>query len=118
MKLFYGKEISKYGLQHGKVDYYCLSKCFQSVICNNIEEIDPSIFENVVNGEIDEQTTIFQYYLIDENGKFVLKHKTNEIVMYSELLDCYVWGVTHCGTSWDCVLTEIPINDETTREVA
>ena len=36
--------------------------------------------------------------------------ETNEIVFYSEDLDMYLWGVTHYGTSWDYVLTDIKID--------
>ena len=34
----------------------------------------------------------------------------NEIVYYNETLDLYLWGVTHYGTSWNCVLTSIAID--------
>ena len=51
---------------------------------------------------------IFQYYIIDENGAEILKDYTDEIVMYNAELDMYVWCVTHWGTSWDYVLTDIP----------
>ena len=36
--------------------------------------------------------------------------KAHEIVYYSEELDLYIWGVTHYGTSWDYVLTDIKCN--------
>ena len=35
---------------------------------------------------------------------------TDEILFYNETLDMYVWGVTHCGTSWNYVLTDIKLN--------
>ena len=53
---------------------------------------------------------IFQYYIISDNGAEILKDYTNEIVFYNEALDMYVWGVTHWGTSWDYVLTDIKLN--------
>ena len=53
---------------------------------------------------------IFQYYIISDNGAEILKDYTNEIVFYNEALDMYVWGVTHWGTSWDYVLTDIRLN--------
>lgn len=56
---------------------------------------------------------IFQYYIIDSNGADICK-EFGEIVFYNEELDMYVWGVTHYGTSWDYVLTNIPCE----REVA
>ena len=51
---------------------------------------------------------IFQYFIIDDNGADILKRETNEIVLYNAELDMYVWCVTHWGTSWDYVLTNIP----------
>lgn len=67
---------------------------------NRLEEID----------ELNDShyAEIFQYYIIDENGAEILKDYTDEIVMYNAELDMYVWCVTHWGTSWDYVLTDIP----------
>lgn len=53
---------------------------------------------------------VFQYFIIDSNGAEILKDYTNEIVWYNEELDLHVWGITHYGTSWDCVLTDIRCN--------
>lgn len=53
---------------------------------------------------------IYQYYIISDNGAEILREWTNEIVLYNEELDLYVWGVTHWGTSWDYVLTDIQCN--------
>ena len=53
---------------------------------------------------------IFQYYIISDNGAEILKYYTDEIIFYNEELDMYVWGVTHWGTSWDYVLTDIRLN--------
>ena len=53
---------------------------------------------------------IFQYFIISDNGAEILKNYTNEIVFYNETLDMYVWGVTHCGRSWDYVLTDIRLD--------
>ena len=67
-----------------------------------------------VNGtEYDEESEnyydIFQYYIISQSGFETLQRLTDEIVFYNEELDMYVWGVTHYGTSWDYVLTDIAI---------
>ena len=53
---------------------------------------------------------IYQYYIISSGGAEILKDFTDEIVFYNEALDMYVWGVTHWGTSWDYVLTDIKLN--------
>lgn len=113
-KYFLGNEISEYGRKNGYVDYACLSKSFDAVLCNNMDKrID---FLTLENGEdYDEENNcyvdIFQWYIIDDNGYRILKEYTNEIVYYDNELDVYIWGVTHLGTSWSYVLTDIKIED-------
>ena len=125
-KYFYGVEISEYGQKNGYVDYRTLAKTFNAVLNNEIYaklwKVDRYTYGceymndfEVVNGDVvDEETEdfmeIFQYYIIDDNGADILMRETNEIVFYSEELDMYLWGVTHYGTSWDYVLTDIKID--------
>lgn len=52
---------------------------------------------------------IYQYYIISNEGARILCELTDEIVFYNEDLDMYIWGVTHWGTGWDYVLTDIPV---------
>ena len=54
---------------------------------------------------------IFTFFIVDNNGAEILK-EAGEIVYYNDDLDLYLWGVTHWGTSWDYVLTNIPIETE------
>lgn len=72
-----------------------------------IEELEGKIEE--LEEEQDYYPDIFQYYIVDYSGAEILK-ECNEIVFYNEELDMYVWGVTHWGTSWDYVLTDIKCN--------
>lgn len=125
-KYFYGVEISEYGQKNGYVDYRTLAKTFNAVLNNEIYaklwKVDRYTYGceymndfEVVNGDVvDEETEdyveIFQYYIIDDNGADILMRETNEIVFYSEDLDMYLWGVTHYGTAWDYVLTDIKID--------
>lgn len=74
---------------------------------NQIEELEEEIEE--LEEEQDNMDEIFQYYIVSDNGARLLE-EINEIVFYNEELDMYVWGVTHWGTSWDYVLTEIRCN--------
>ena len=71
------------------------------------EELQEKIEE--LEEEQDSTDEIYQYYIVSDNGAEILK-EINEIVFYNEELDMYVWGVTHWGTSWDYVLTDIPCN--------
>ena len=85
------------------------------------DESPSQILENEINilnekieeleNEQDEQPEIFQYFIVDDWGGRLLQD-INEIVFYSEKLDMYLWGVTHYGTSWEYVLTNIPIEKE------
>ena len=131
---FYGNKISDYGLENGYVDYRTFAKAFDAVLNNDImnktydigywdqesgfvdnsdeietlrekiEELEEKI-EKLEN-EQDELPEVFQWYIIDDNGARICK-EFNEIVYYNEELDMYLWGVTHWGTSWDYVLTDI-----------
>lgn len=58
--------------------------------------------------ENETEPEIFQYFIVSESGAEILE-EAGEIVFYNETLDMYVWGVTHWGTSWDYVLTNIKI---------
>lgn len=75
----------------------------------HIEQLQEQIDD--LEREQDEQPDIYQYYIISDAGYNVLKYHTNEIVWYVPALDVYVWGVTHWGTSWDYVLTNIKIEE-------
>lgn len=79
------------------------------VLMNEIVKVDHDLFDNVESGSLydaendDQIADIYQFYAITEGGYNYLKHNTNEIVLYSELLDTYFWGITHFGTPWDGV---------------
>ena len=75
-------------------------------IQNKIDELQERIDE--LKNETEPE--IFQYFIISEQGANILKEWTDEIVYYNETLDIYVWGVTHLGTSWNMVLTDIELN--------
>lgn len=72
-----------------------------------IDELQEQIDE--LEREQDEQQEIYQYYIISDQGAEILKDLTDEIVYYIDYLDIYIWGVTHYGTSWSYVLTDIKI---------
>lgn len=76
------------------------------------EKID-AIREQIeeLEDEQDRQPDIFQWFIVSDNGADILK-EAGEIVYYNSELDMYLWGVTHWGTSWDYVLTNIKIDPE------
>ena len=113
---FYGNEASDYAKENGRLDYATLSKAFDGVLNNDIISKTSEIgYWEIENGceydeETEEYTEIFQYFIISDNGANILKEWTNEILFYNEELDMYVWGITHYGTSWSYVLTDIELN--------
>lgn len=106
----YGHEVSKYGLEHGYLDYLTLSKIVGDCILNNTIRDKTMMDWEIVAGEFKDM--IFQDYIISEYGYKFLEEYTDEIVFYNEKLDIYVWGITHYGTSWDYVLTNIKLIKE------
>lgn len=84
------------------------SEEYDNEINKQIEELEEKIEELEEEQEPDE---IFQWYIVDDNGARILE-EAQEIIYYNEELDMYLWGVTHYGTSWDYVLTNIKIEVE------
>lgn len=76
------------------------------IIENEINKINDQIEE--FEREQDDQE-VFQWYIVDDGGAKLLQD-INQIVYYNETLNMYLWGVTHYGTSWDYVLTNIKID--------
>ena len=110
----YGYKVSEYGLVNVYLDYYTLSKIVGDSILNNvlISYIGWDEWE-LVNGYEDDEDgcylEVYQYYIISDNGAQFLQDHTDEIVYYHSELDMFVWGITHFGTSWDYVLTDIKL---------
>jgi len=90
------------------------------IMCNNITTIDENLYDNLENGELyyqekdsngelidDYGKEIYQFYLINQNSADYLKRNTDEIIFYSDKLDLWVWGITHFGTSWSGVFTNV-----------
>ena len=74
-----------------------------------IEELQDKINELEEEQENSYNAEIYQYYIVDDRGAEILK-EINEIIFYNDEFDMYVWGVTHFGTSWSYVLTDIKCN--------
>ena len=114
---FFGNEVSEEGKRRNRVDYCTLAKAIDCVMNNHIFRytIENNIgYWELINGSDynekgDYSVEIFQYLITDERGAEILQEYTNEIVYYNEELDMYLWGITHYGTCWDYVMTDIRI---------
>jgi len=82
-------------------------------ITEEVQEQIDSLQEQIDELENEQYSTeeIYQYFIVSDNGASILKDY-NEIVFYCEAVDMYIWGVTHWGTSWDYVLTDIVLELE------
>ena len=114
---FYGNEASDYAKEHNLLDYQTFAKAFPHVLNNDIigacakHDIyfEPYCGEDY-DEETEEYTEVFQWYIVPKWAVDEILKDAGEIVYYCEELDIYLWGVTHWGTSWDYVLTNIPLN--------
>ncbi len=75
---------------------------------SEIDEMQSRIDE--LQNQQDYPPEVFQWFIVDRNGADVIKEYTDDPLYYNETLDMYLWGVTHYGTSWDYVLTDVKLN--------
>lgn len=90
-----------------------------SVLCNNIVNVDCNfMFNSVIDDEDYSEVDFYQYYIVEvdtwrlEQYKNYIKENsidTDIYLFYSDILDCYICGVSHFGTSWDYVPIDIKI---------
>ncbi|WP_407453549.1 hypothetical protein [Methanobrevibacter sp.] len=134
MKKYYisnTNELNHEELRSGYISYRKLIKRYISnlVLCNNIAQdecFNENFYEELSNmfTRLDEATQeeynndpfdyyegleVFQYYITDCNDYEVeaLRELNNELIVYNDSLDCYILCVTHYGTSWDYVMSNV-----------
>lgn len=73
-----------------------------------IDEMNNRI--NELQEQQDNLPEVFQWFIVNDAGADIIKRYTNDPLYYNNDLDMYLWGVTHYGTSWDYVLTDIELN--------
>ena len=139
LALIKSDKMGDYEKEQGRASYRTIIEyfCGDIVLCNDIIEQDESVYDNMIqedatkyyneNGEeisedeyyeddnaYAENNTreIFQYYLcnLSDYEKEQLQ-KAGVILSYSNMLNLDVLCVDHWGTSWDYVLTDVPLFD-------
>ena len=128
LKMYIRKDdLTDYEKENNKISFRRLvERLFTDmVLCNNITKL----FYTDINGvysepqkeigedydtENDEYIDVYQYFIVDFSSwtyDFMQKYQEqlgNEFILYYiDELDMYILGVTHFGTSWDYVLTDI-----------
>lgn len=122
MKMYVNMEdLNDYEKEHNRVSYKRLIDRISNGVWlfNKAPELANYDFEFEIGSDYDEETEeyteVYQYYLIDINNYTLDKLRENNcdevIIAYSDTLEEYVLFVTHYGTSWDYVLTDIEPTD-------
>lgn len=126
MKKFYISNLdglSEYEKQNkNHISYRRLcDRLFSSMIlCNEIANQYPQLNEQFYCDYEDDEDylEIYQYYIVDGWSLEDVKENLKDVILleYLEELDLWILGVTHYGTSWDYVLTDLQattnINDD------
>lgn len=127
------KDLNEYEQKNNKISYKRLvDKLFTGMVrCNDIKKLfyckigDNYVMPNVEVGcdyddGLNEYIYIYQYFIVDFNNytyehilqKYAKQLGEEFILYYIEELDLYILGVTHYGTGWDYVLTDIEPTDD------
>lgn len=121
------EDLNEYEKENNKISFRRLvERLFpEMVMCNDITKL----FYADINGtytepefeigtdyddETDEQIDVYQYFIVDFTSwtyELLTRYKQQFgkefILYYLEELNLYILGVTHFGTGWDYVLTDI-----------
>jgi hypothetical protein len=96
-----------------------ITKLFYSEIGGKYTEPEIEIGKDY-DEENDEYIDVYQYFIVDftsSNYEYILKKYAEQlgkelILYYIEELNLFVLGVTHFGTGWGYVLTDIEPTDD------
>ena len=106
---YYGDlELNDFEKEYKRLSYSNMLKVFTDGFILNNKVASRFAFDYLDESKMDAK--IFQYYIISSHSAGELQEHTNAVILYNEGLDIYLLGVTHFGTSWDYVLTDIKID--------
>lgn len=116
-------KLNEYEREHKRISYktLCDFLFYDMVLCNNILNVDENLLDNQEIGSLyDEETEdydeVYQWYIVNADSWAIEKLKELDFngiqLFYSDVLENYILGVTHWGTSWDYVLTDIGYTED------
>ena len=107
-----GKKAGDFASYSQMIDKYCDNLILNNSIMETAAKND-LYFELYSGSDYDEENDyyidIYQYYIISEADAERLAENTNEIIYYNDDLDIYLLGVSHFGTLWSIVDTDLKI---------
>lgn len=126
------EKLNEYEKKYNKISFKTLvNKLFSNMIlCNDITKLFYTDINGVYsepqkeigedyNTENDEYIDVYQYFIVDfSNWTYDFMKRYQEqlgsefILYYIDELDMYILGVTHFGTCWDYVLTDIEPSED------
>ena len=109
----FGIEVSAYGKEKGYLDYRTLAYMLEHVIPNNlIREATLSDWK-IVSGKL--KGVVMQDFIITKFGYEILNKYTDELVLYNEDLDMYIWASSIWESGAAYKLTNVKLIDVSER---
>ena len=116
-------KLNEYEREHKRISYATLCDFLFSdmILCNKILDVDYNLLDNQELGslydeETDEYEEVYQWYIVNVDSWMLNKLKELDFdgiqLFYSDVLEKYILGVTHWGTSWDYVLTDVGYTED------
>ena len=116
-------KLNEYEREHKRISYATLCDFLFSdmILCNKILDVDYNLLDNQELGslydeETDEYEEVYQWYIVNVDSWMLDKLKELDFdgiqLFYSDVLEEYILGVTHWGTGWDYVLTDVGYTED------
>lgn len=112
------KDLSEEERKYNKASYKRVIDRYidDMILCNTYFQNN---FENMelysgldYDEETDSYADIFQYFIINGDIGLFIEYMPDEIIYYDSVNDLYILGVTHYGTSWSYVLTDLDLTTD------
>lgn len=108
------EKIAKIELETGRITYRTLADyvgykilCSDKILKRYGKELQVNNCDNLFDEE-GNPYEICQYFIITRDGyEFLEEFAPNEILFYDNELDIHIWGITHWGTPWKYIFTNI-----------